>query len=297
MRYSESQLESFSKPISDSENQRCENMINMVKDAIRSYYNSTGDYKMSLSNFEIFLQGSYANNTNVKQNSDVDICVMYKNVFRYHMPDGYSLDSKYSDSSLSYMELRNTIKKALIKKFGIDRVIDKNKAIRVLSNTYTTDADVVVAFQYRYYTDQSNYKEGISYTALDGTNVVNYPKIHISNGNNKNVSTNHMYKKMVRIIKKIMYDMQEDNIKESKEIKGFVLECMVYNIPNNEIYQYIDTKYSTNLSNMISIFINKSMKYWKEVNEIKYIFGIENNKNENIYKDFIGAMKEYINEN
>lgn len=185
IRYTESQLEGFTKPISESENQRCQNMIRMVKEAIQTYYNETRDNKMSLNNYEIFLQGSYANNTNVKQNSDVDICVMYKNVFRYHMPDGYSLDGRYSDSTLSYMELRNSIKQALIKKFGSNRVIDKNKAIRILSNTNTTDADVVVAFQYRYYINQDNYKEGIAYTALDGTNVINYPKIHIENGNKK----------------------------------------------------------------------------------------------------------------
>ena len=111
MRYTESQLESFTKPISDSENQRCENMIRMVKDAIQGYYNETRDYKTDLNNYEIFLQGSYANNTNVKQNSAVDICVMYKSVFHYSMPEGYSLDGSYIDSSLEYFELRNIIKK------------------------------------------------------------------------------------------------------------------------------------------------------------------------------------------
>lgn len=294
MKYSESQLEGFSKPISDSEEQRCKNMINMIKEAISNYYDSTGDYKMKLDNYEIFLQGSYANNTNVKQNSDVDICVMYKNVFRYRMPLGYSLDGKYSDSPISYMELRNNIRLALVKKFGESRVIDKNKAIRILSNTYTTDADVVVAFQYRYYTNQDNYKEGISYTALDGTSVINYPKIHISNGNKKNTETNHMYKKMVRIFKKIMYNMQDDNIDLSKEVKGFVLECMCYNYPNDKLYQYMDTKYTENLKNMINYFINNSLSLWKEVNEIKELFGTEKNKSEKYYKDFIFAMKRYI---
>lgn len=294
MKYSESQLENFSKPISDSEEQRCKNMINMIKDAINDYYNNTNDYKMKIDNYEIFLQGSYANNTNVKQNSDVDICVMYKNVFRYRMPSGYSLDGKYSDSTLSYKELRDNIKNALIKKFGESRVIDKNKAIRILSNTYTTDADVVVAFQYRYYTNQDNFKEGIAYTALDGTNVVNYPKIHIENGNKKNTATNHMYKKMVRIFKKIMYDMQDDNIDLSKEVKGFVLECMCYNYPNDKLYQYMDTKYTENLKNMINYFINNSLSLWKEVNEIKELFGTEKNKSEKYYKDFIFAVKRYI---
>lgn len=296
MKYTEKQLESFTKPISDSEEQRCKNMINMIKDAINDYYYNTYDSKMNLSNYEIFLQGSYANNTNVKQNSDVDICVMYKNIFRYHMPLGYSLDAKYSDATITYMEIRNTIKKALISKFGINRVVDKNKAIRILSNTYTTDADVVVTFQYRYYINQNDYLEGIAYTALDGTNVVNYPKIHIKNGNNKNKITNHMYKKMVRIFKKVMYDMQEDGLEISKEVKGFVLECMCYNYPNDKFYQYIETKYSENLKNMINYFLNNSLKYWKEVNEIKELFGTNKNKSEEYYKEFISNMKRYINE-
>lgn len=295
MRYSESQLESFTKPLSKSENQRCENMIKMVKDAIEDYYGATRDYKANLSNYEIFLQGSYANNTNVRQNSDVDICVMYKNVFYHEMPHGYKLGGNYSYSTLDYYDLRKMIKNALVRKFGSDRVQDKNKAIRILSNIYTTDADVVVAFQYRNYYDSSNYIEGIYYKALDGTPVINYPKVHIKNGTTKNNDTNYMYKKMVRIFKKIMYDMQDDNIPNSKEVKGFVLECMVYNIPNKDIYQHIDTKYSSNLTNMISTFINQSMNLWKEVNEIKWLFGIEKNKDEKFYKNYMESMKRYIN--
>ena len=295
MRYTESQLESFTKPISESEEQRCENMIRMIKDAIQDYYFETRDNKMNLNDYEIFLQGSYANNTNVKQNSDVDVCVMYKNVFHYSMPDGYSLDSSYSDSSLDYFDLRNTIKKALIKKFGSSRVIDKNKAIRILSNSYTTEADVVVAFQYRKYSDSTNFQEGIYYKALDNSIVINYPKTHIKNGNEKNSATNYMYKKMVRIFKKIMYDMQENNIYASKEVKGFVLECMVYNFPNDEMFKHIETKYTDNLQKMMITFANESMNLWKEVNEIKWLFGIEKGKKESYYKDYIKAMEEYIN--
>ena len=296
MKYTESQLSGFTKPISESEEQRCQNMINMVKSAIKEYYNNTYDSEMNLNNYEIFLQGSYANNTNVKQNSDVDICVMYKNAFHYDMPNGMDLLGNYSDSPLDYFELRKKIKKALINKFGADRIKDKNKAISVLSNTYTTDADVVVAFQYRHYTSQLCYKEGIYYIALDYTKVINYPKIHIENGNMKNVNTNHMYKNMVRIFKKIMYEMQDKNIKSSKVVKGFVLECMCYNYPSDKLFKHLDTKYTDNLKNMIDYFLNNSMNYWKEVNEIKYLFGIEKNKDEKYYKDFIYDMKRYINE-
>ena len=97
------------------------------------------------------------------------------------------------------------------------------------------------------------------------------------------------------MFKKIMYDMQEVGISASKDVKGFVLECMVYNIPNDDMFKHIETKYTDNLQKMMNKFINESMNLWKEVNEIKWLFGIEKGKNEEDYKNYIKAMKEYVN--
>ena len=47
---------------------------------------------------------------------------------------------------------------------------------------------------------------------------------------------------------------------------------------------------------MINYFLNNSLKYWKEVNEIKELFGTDKNKSEEYYKEFISNMKRYINE-
>ena len=95
------------------------------------------------------------------------------------------------------------IKKALIKKFGSNRVVDKNKAIRILSNSYTTDADVVVAFQYRNYSNSTNYQEEIYFKALfDNSIVINYPKIHIKNGNKKMFQQIICIKKWLEYLKK-----------------------------------------------------------------------------------------------
>ena len=47
---------------------------------------------------------------------------------------------------------------------------------------------------------------------------------------------------------------------------------------------------------MMNYFLNNSMNNWKEVNEIKELFGIDKNKSEKYYKEYISAMKEYIYE-
>lgn len=75
MRYSEDTLQRWTAPLSSTEEDRVQNTVRMIKDAVTSYAKLSGCEK------EIFAQGSYANNTNVRQNSDVDICIMLKSTF------------------------------------------------------------------------------------------------------------------------------------------------------------------------------------------------------------------------
>ncbi|MBR6123278.1 nucleotidyltransferase, partial [Candidatus Saccharibacteria bacterium] len=65
MSISEEQLSNWTNPPSDTEDERAENAIAMVKDAINS------DDKLKYLDLDIFCQGSYANNTNVRLDSDV----------------------------------------------------------------------------------------------------------------------------------------------------------------------------------------------------------------------------------
>ena len=75
MKYTEATLELWTKPASDTEEQKIENTINMIKSAI----NASSEFDDLT--VEIFVQGSYANNTNVRTNSDVDVCVMLTSTF------------------------------------------------------------------------------------------------------------------------------------------------------------------------------------------------------------------------
>ena len=72
MNISEQQLISWSKPVSISEDQKCQNAIYQVTEALKAKFGNS---------ISIFLQGSYRNNTNVRQNSDVDIVMRYDNAF------------------------------------------------------------------------------------------------------------------------------------------------------------------------------------------------------------------------
>lgn len=76
MRYNEDQLKEMTKPSSDSEEQRMENATRMVREALAN--NGT---IIKAGEYDIFPQGSYANNTNIRNDSDVDINVCYTGAF------------------------------------------------------------------------------------------------------------------------------------------------------------------------------------------------------------------------
>lgn len=79
-KYTHEQLCLFAQPASETEETKLERAIEAVKRAL-------GNSDIILSDkYEIFGQGSYANNTNVRNNSDVDINVCYTAAYYYELP-------------------------------------------------------------------------------------------------------------------------------------------------------------------------------------------------------------------
>lgn len=274
MKYSEQTLQKWTAPLSLTEEQRANNTIKMIKMAIAE---NEGLKSMEI---EVFAQGSYANNTNVRTESDVDVCVMLKDIFHEKYPEGLGReDYGFAPADMTFEQYRNLIKKALQDKFQADSVYDGNKSLKINENTYHVQADVVPAFQLRNYyylrsTDPNKYIEGTWFVAKDRKEVANYPKRHIQNGVNKNNATNYKYKKLVRIMKHIKNNMVEDKRADGNKITSFLVECLVYQIPNNIITGYYIW---TETVRQAIIFLYNEIetgrhKEWCEVSGMLYLF-------------------------
>lgn len=296
MKYTEEILKSWTSPLSQTEEQRVENTVLMIKDAVTSYD------KLSDCTMEIFAQGSYANNTNVRQNSDVDICVMLTSTFFCNYVDGKTdIDYGYTAGSITYSDYKSYIVEALKKKFGKNVVAVGNKSIDIKSNSYHVNADVVPTFQYRDFkiissTDPIKYVEGVKYVARDGTEVINYPKDHIINGKQKNNNTNYEYKKLVRIMKHIRDDMVDDGKTDGDKITSFLIECLVWNVPNDTITG--SNTWAGTVQNAISHLWNDikddKHKEWGEVSERLYLFHFARKWTAEGTKDFLYNMYNYL---
>jgi predicted nucleotidyltransferase len=151
----ESVFGSWGAAPSPTEQTKCENTERAIRKA------TGASTKLNSKNVEIFAQGSYADRTNVRQDSDVDICALCTDTFfpDYRMSQGLS-DSffGFGDSQYRYADFKNDVEAALRSYFGTGSVTRGTKAFDIHENTYRLDADVVPCFEHRRFigTPQSN---------------------------------------------------------------------------------------------------------------------------------------------
>jgi predicted nucleotidyltransferase len=201
-----------------SEREKCDNAVRAVRKAI------DGSMRLGAKTIEIFAQGSYANRTNVRQDSDVDICVLYKDAFfpDYSMSQGLSgAVLGFTDGQYPYAEFKNDVQSALKSYFGAGSVTRGNKAFDIHANSYRIDADVVPCFEHRRYlgTLQSHWHQsGTQLIPDNGTKIINWPRRNYENGVAKNDATSRRFKAVVRILKRLRNEMVENGQKGAEPI-------------------------------------------------------------------------------
>jgi hypothetical protein len=267
MNFTEDQLIAWSKPVSTTEDQMCQNAISAITTNLRKKFGN---------DVTIFLQGSYRNNTNVRKNSDVDIVmrfddVFYPNLQRLSVEDKAIYHARKIPSDYTFNQLKLDTENALRSEFGSD-VVRKNKCIKIKGNTYRIAADVIPCFTLKRFATLSTIEaEGIKFFADDNSEIISFPNQHYDNGVNKTNNTYRLYKRMVRILKVLNYRLIEKGTITDKLASSFFIECLVYNVPTRE---FISGNYTQTLRNVI-VKIYQDMKAdanYTEVNELLWLF-------------------------
>jgi len=194
-----------------------ENVSMGPSEATESSLRSTRDKIVELlgTDYEVFLQGSYKNDTAISNINDIDIvAVRIANVPQ-------SWEQIFDDiiaRIASYTPYRLGVSKG-------------QKCINL--NLQGKHMDIVPAC--RTAASNNQYSEPI-FIFNRRTNLVinNYPKTHYANGSTKNQNTNQKYKKVVRLIKNFANNHNLMSIGPS-----FYLECLIYGYPvqsfNNDL--------------------------------------------------------------
>jgi hypothetical protein len=267
----EESFTSWAKPPGQTEQTKCDNAVGAVRKAI--------DASASLKHrsIKVFAQGSYCNRTNVRQDSDVDVCILCTEVcfVDYSMSDGLTdADVGLTNHPYTYPEYKNDVGAALIAYFGNNGVTRGKKAFDIHENTYRIDADAVACFEHRRYQKSGSYLAGTAFDPDGGSRIVNWPDQNYENGVAKNKSTGGRFKDIVRILKRLRNKMADDKIAAAGPIPSFLIECLVWNVPNDH---FGHTTYKSDVREALAFLFNNTMKFddckeWGEINELKYLF-------------------------
>ncbi|MFA6306939.1 MAG: nucleotidyltransferase [Patescibacteria group bacterium] len=255
-------------------------VYNSVRTAIESNSSPLND---QLDNIEIYLQGSYSNKTNIFAESDVDIVVQYNHTFKRNITN-LPVDQQraylnsYSNASYLWQHFKADVLRALELYFGVQRVKCGNKAIKVIFPNSRITADVIPALHYREYTrfnsvGNEHYFDGISFEDSAGNQIINFPKEHRKNSEDKNAShrANQWYKPTVRIFKNARSHLVDLGKISEDSAPSYFVESMVYNVPDNLFGQ----NYELTVQNSINFLYQHQFNKFICPNHQHLLFGDE----------------------
>lgn len=268
-------FDTWARPISDTEAEKAERAERMIRTAIAA------SPALGQRSIRVFAQGSYRNDTNVRQDSDVDIAVCCTDVViaDYSLAPGLS-DTAVGlhDSVYTHQQFKSEVGAALIAHFGAAGVTRGNKAFDVHANTVRLDADVVPCLEHRLYQVRPDgvayFRTGTNIRADDGRRIVNYPEQHFERGRAKNVATELAFKRVVRILKRLRNEMQASDVAAARPIPSFLVECLAWNSPD-ALFAHA-TFYEDVRAILLYLYGQLGdmalVQQWCEVNDIKYLF-------------------------
>jgi hypothetical protein len=290
----EDALSGWTGPSSDTEQDKQERTERMVQDAVREH-GAFDDCSLS-----VYAKGSYANNTNVRADSDVDIAVQCHEVMYWEEEEAGAKPSPGTPYTGIWTpeKLRSELEAALRMKFPGQIDASGSVAITVHSSTARVDADVVPCFDYRYYFASGGHIDGTRTYSKTGYGFENFPAQQLTKGNAKNTRTSFNYKRGVRVLKRVENAMLEAKV--HREVASFLMECLVYNCPDIVFGRSTWTELVRGLLGHIWNDLqgdeepSEGSERWLEVNECKYLFHAAQKWTRADGRDFAYAAWNYL---
>jgi hypothetical protein len=232
--------------------------------------------------YSVYAQGSYANNTNVQPDCDMDIAVECAEFFYYSLDPSAAHKRRITsmhpgprNDDYDLSAFKADIEAALVDYYGRNAVIRGNTALRVREQSTTLPTDVVPCCAYRLVRDV-NQLDGIRGTLLRpdrGPDIINWPQLQLANGIDKNNATNHRYKDMVRALKCLKNQLVKEGSLDT-EFQSFFIECLVFNVPDDRFKHdnYVDTMRDVLAYILKATLQDNISSHWTEVNKRKLLF-------------------------
>ena len=205
-----------------------------IRDALDSYTGWAKETK-----YDIFLQGSYKNDTNLRRDSDVDVVVQLAAKLRPRVAvlSGNQLeqDQPHKLAYKRWQSFREQVLRALRVTYG-KAVTSGRKSLKLTKGKIPASADVVVTL---------HCETGITFY-LPGEHrwVVSYPQQHYTRGLKKERGTEGRYKRTVRMFKAARNHLVKNDAISGGTAPSYFIECLLYNVPDGLFKSSLGQSYS-----------------------------------------------------
>ena len=256
------------------------------KQAHESIRNAIDKYKgwAEKPKYDIFLQGSYKNDTNLRQDSDVDVVIQLAARLRPRVAalSGLELeqDQNHKLARERWQLFRKQVLEALRATYGKKAVTTGRKSLKLVKGKIPASADVVVTL---------HCETGLAfYLSGDHRWVVSYPQQHHKRGHKKGKTTNNKYKRTIRMFKVARNHLVENDVIKSKTASSYFIECLLYNVPDN----LFKANFGQTYSGIVTYLKNANLKQFKSQNGVRQLFGQSKDLwNVNEAKKFVLALE------
>ena len=256
------------------------------KQAHKSIRKSLKSYTLGAKVFShnIFLQGSYKNDTNLRRDSDVDVVVQ----LAVELPSQVATlsdiqlgdDQKHKLIYDKWGSFRRQVLKALRATYGIEAVTTGRKSIKVAKGELHASADVVVTVKCG---------DGVAfYLPAEHRWVVSYPEQHHARGGRKEKVTSNRFKRTIRMFKTARNHLEDNHLIKKGTAPSYFIECLLYNVPD----ELFGTKLTQSYSEIVKYLETAKLKHFECQNGIHKLFGPPKDLwSQNEARKFIQALR------
>jgi len=201
--------------------------------------------------YEIYLQGSYKNDTNIYGDSDVDVVVHLNSSYQWRGSNLPAADEArlraLTPSTITWQKFRGDVLACLRAYYGAADVEEGPKCLKLKPKAGRIAADVVVCQLFRLY---RSFLSNTSFTFDEGMTlwvppekqwIVNFPNQHYANGVDKNTKTSGRYKPFVRVVKNLRVHLEDHGLLADGVAASYFVECLTYNAPNDVFKSTLDS--------------------------------------------------------
>ena len=223
--------------------------------------------------------GPYPNNTNVRQDSDVDVVVELQECQYYdYLPGVVQANHPGSPYKGGWTpaKWRDEVLKAMVACFGASQVDATGKIainIKAVAGSRPS-ADVVPSFDYVRYDDMygiCKHSGSCVFPADGGLKVVNYPQQQLDNGRAKNNRTGGRYKFFVRALKNAENLLCTNGT--ITDLPSYFMECLIYNVSDATLQTgNLEQGFRATLYELWTLLDATPTDTMQEPNELKWLF-------------------------